>query len=86
MDEHKLHDNAKAFVVKDGAHLHSLKDLYGHLNTITDAHFNHHVNAERNDFADWVEHALGDKFLAMAMRQTRTKDDMRKAVFISMFK
>jgi hypothetical protein len=84
MDEHKL--EGKAFIVKNGAKLHSLKDLYGHLAVIADADFSHHVNELKNDFAEWIEHAHNDKFLAQAVRRAKTKEEIRKAVFIAMFR
>jgi hypothetical protein len=86
MDEHHIKDKSKAFVTRSGTQLHSLKDLYGHLSTISDEEYSHHVNAERNDFASWVEHVHGDRFLAQAMRRARSKEELQKAVFISMFR
>jgi hypothetical protein len=86
MDEHRLHDQGKSFVVKDGATLLSIKDLYGHLSTISDEHFRHHVNEHKNDFAIWVEDAHADKFLAAELRRSPSKDEMRKVLFIAMFR
>jgi hypothetical protein len=86
MDEHKLHDKDKAFIVKDGTKLHSIKDLYGHLAIIADDAFTHHVSEEKNDFASWIEHAHQDKFLAQAIRRGATKEEMRKTIFIAMFR
>jgi 3-deoxy-D-manno-octulosonate 8-phosphate phosphatase KdsC-like HAD superfamily phosphatase len=86
MDEHKLKDKAKTFIVKDGTALESIKDLYGHLSIITEEHFRHHVNEQKNDFAIWIEDAHGDKFLAAAVRQSPTKEGMRKVMFIAMFR
>ena len=66
--------------------LNSIKDLYGALSAISDEHFRHHVDDQKNDFAAWIEHAHGDKFLAAAMRQTKHKHEMQKIVFMAMFK
>ena len=85
MDEHKLKDTGKAFLTKDGTKLHSLKDLYGHLSTISLEEFGHHVNEHKNDFALWVEHAHGDKFLAKSLRQAKTKEQMQRAIFMALF-
>jgi hypothetical protein len=85
MDERKA-DAGKDFVLKDGTKLHSLKDLYGHLSTITDADFRHHVNEQKNDFASWVEHAHGDKYLAQSLRQAKSKEEIQKIIFIALFK
>ena len=85
MDEHKLKDKKKAFIVKDGTTLQSVKDLYGHLAIISDEHFKHHVNEKKNDFAVWIEDVHGDKFIAAAVRRARSKEEVRKAVFIALF-
>jgi hypothetical protein len=86
MDERKVKDKNKDFVVKDGTTLHSVKDLYGHLSVIKDEDFAHHVNEQRNDFAGWVETAVGDKFLAAAMRRAHDKSEMQRTLFMAMFR
>jgi hypothetical protein len=83
MDERKVKD---VFVLKDGTKLHSLKDLYGHLSTISEEDFSHHVNEQKNDFAAWIEHTHRDKFLAQSIRQAKSKEEMQKQIFISMFR
>jgi hypothetical protein len=86
MDEHRLHGKDHDFVTKGGATLHSLKDLYGVLSTMPEEEFAHHVTEGKNDFAAWVEHSHGDKFLAQQLRQAKSKEEMQKAIFISMFR
>ena len=86
MDTHKLKDDSKEFVLKNGTKLNSLKDLYGALSIISDDDFSHHVNETKNDFAIWIEHAHGEKFLAAAMRQTKHRHDLQKVVFMALFK
>jgi hypothetical protein len=86
MDEHRLHGYNEDFITKDGAKLHSLKDLYGHLSVMPEEEFRHHVNEHKNDFAAWVEHSHGDKFLAQAVRQAKTKEEVQKAIFIALFR
>jgi hypothetical protein len=85
MDEHKI-AKEKAFVVRDGTTLHSLKDLYGHLAVIKDEDFRHHVNEQKNDFAAWIEHVHGDRFLAASARRANTKEELQRTIFISMFR
>jgi hypothetical protein len=86
MDEHRLHDKKEDFTLKGGTTLHSLKDLYGALSTMSEEEFTHHVNEHKNDFASWIEHSHGDKFLAQQLRQAQSKEEMQKAIFISMFR
>jgi len=38
--------------------------------------FNHHVNEERNDFSEWINHAIGDKKLAKKLRKAPSKQVM----------
>ena len=86
MDEHRIKDKSTDFIVKDGTKLNSLKDLYGHLAVIKDEDFSHHVNEAKNDFANWIEHVHGDKFLAQAVRRAKSKEEIQKAIFISLFR
>lgn len=86
VDERKITDESQAFILKDGAKLHSLKDLYGQLSGMSDEEFSHHVNERKNDFAAWVEHTHGDKYLAQAMRQAKSREQMQKMMFIAMFR
>lgn len=62
------------------------EELYAALDGMTDSDFSKHVTKERNDFASWVEHELGDKFLAASMRRATNKEEMRKTLFVAMFR
>lgn len=62
------------------------ESLYAALGTMTDEEFSERVDGQRNDFASWVEHELGDKFLAASMRRAKDREEMRKALFIAMFR
>jgi hypothetical protein len=86
MDERRIENANFAFQTRDGARLESVKDLYGHLSAITDEAFAHHVQEGKNDFASWVEHAHNDKFLAAAIRRAKTKEEMRKMIFVGLFR
>jgi hypothetical protein len=86
MDKHRLKDEKEDFTLRDGTKLHSLKDLYGYLSTMSDADFSHHVTEHKNDFASWVEHSHKDKSLAQALRHAKSKEEMQKAIFIAMFR
>jgi hypothetical protein len=76
----------KPFVTRGRKKLATLAELHDHLQHVSDAEFEHHVHDDVNDFAAWVEHELHDKFLASAMRQATSKEGMRRAVFVAMFR
>jgi hypothetical protein len=85
MDSRRISSD-KSFVTKNGTRLESLKDFYGHLAIMSEEEFSHHVNAEKNDFASWIEHVHDDRFLAQAVRQEATKEGIRKTIFVAMFR
>jgi hypothetical protein len=68
------------FIVKDGPALQNLKDLQSALATITNEQFSHHVNSAKNDFYNWVYHAVKDEKLALQLSRSRSRDSMAKAV------
>jgi Family of unknown function (DUF5752) len=59
---------SQAFVLHDGESMRSLDDLSEAINLIEPELFQFHVNAEKNDFAAWVEHVFGEKDLAEQLR------------------
>jgi hypothetical protein len=63
----------KCFWVHHGPVLRDLRELRDALERqISDGQFAHHVGPERNDFADWVEHVLGEKTCARALRRVHS--------------
>jgi len=52
------------FYLKDGQVIKDLEDLLFALETMSDDVFSHHVNAERNDFANWIKDVIKNKDLA----------------------
>ena len=73
-------EDEKAFIMVDGAKLHSLDDLGLLLEAVEEAQFLHHVTTERNDFATWVRDAIGDAELADILLALHTAPAMAKAV------
>jgi len=63
----------KAFWLADGHKLMSLKELRNALTTIPSDVFNHHVNDQRNDFANWTKDVVRDSDLSDELRKTRTQ-------------
>lgn len=68
------------FRVKDGQILKDLADLRDALKIMSPTLFAHHVRADGNDFAQWVEHALSSPALAQLLREQKSADDMVKAI------
>jgi hypothetical protein len=65
------------------AHGRKAKDIEGLkkvLEKIDDIEFNHHVNDQRNDFANWVEGVFGEEELASKLRKAYNKEDMHDVV------
>lgn len=63
----------KAFWLADGHKLMNLKELRNALTTIPPDVFNHHVNDQRNDFANWTRDVVRDPDLSDDLRKTRTQ-------------
>lgn len=74
------------FTTKNGIDIHTIEELFEKLDTIDDKIFLEHVDKEKNDFASWVEFVIGDKFLSAAMRQAYTKQDLKKVLFMHLYK
>jgi hypothetical protein len=50
-------------------------ELRDTLSKIAEEIFFHHVNDEKNDFADWVQYVLRDDALAKALRKAKRTED-----------
>jgi hypothetical protein len=64
--------NEQSFWVTDGQVLNSLLALKEALAEMEKAVYSHHVSAEKNDFADWVEAVLCDMECALELRKAKT--------------
>jgi hypothetical protein len=65
-------DNQSSFWVKNGEILNSLVALSSALEKMEKAVFAHHVNKNRNDFADWVRDVLKDNECANDLRKAKS--------------
>lgn len=54
----------------------SIEELKEVLKSVDEAEFTHHVNNERNDFANWVEGVFKEKRLAKRMRGISDREGM----------
>lgn len=63
--------------------LHTLDELSEAINLIDPDTFHQHVNKDKNDFANWVEHVFGEVELAEQLRKFPTP--LRMMVSIEKF-
>ncbi len=68
------------FFLRKGSVLHDLKELEEALKIMDDEEFSHHVNTERNDFADWAENSLNKKKTAERMRKAKTREELISSI------
>lgn len=72
--------NGESFWLADGRILNSLLALHDALNEIEKETFGHHVNSDKNDFADWVESVLCDADCAADLRKAKSPKGAKTVV------
>jgi hypothetical protein len=70
------------FWAANGSVFKNIAELRDALFSMDDATFVHHMNAEKNDFANWIENALGDSLLAEKIRHLNKKDDAVREITV----
>lgn len=70
----------KAFWVSNGPVLKNISELTEGLKNMSPQTFLHHVNQQKNDFANWIKDAIGDSILAEQISKMKTKAAIQKAV------
>jgi hypothetical protein len=82
MEEEKLADvhPDETFKTSHGKEVKSLKHLQHVLEDISPESFKHHVNGEKNDFANWIRNAVKDPELADQMEQTVDFEETKELV------
>ncbi len=89
MDYDAVEEQEKMFYVKNGSVLRSVEELFEELQVIEQEDFEHHFSEEYhggNDFAEWIEHVIGDKFLAERVRRCEDREGLAKEIFAALFK
>src|SRR3989344_2588805 len=64
------------FRLKSGEVIKRIEELPRAMRKISDDEFYHHVNEEKNDFADWVQHVFGDEKLAGYIRPIKNRKEL----------
>lgn len=70
----------QCFWVQDGPILKNVAELPAALKNMSEETFQHHVDAEKNDFANWIGDVFGEHRLAETVRDTFSKAGMISAV------
>ena len=65
--------NDQCFWLESGPMIKDLNELKHALETMSDDQFAHHVNSERNDFANWVHNVLDDTELSGKLKRCKTR-------------
>ncbi len=68
------------FWVNNGPVLAGVGELKTALLAMSDEQFAHHVTAEKNDFAKWVEEVLGDGQSAQALKRAKTRKAAARSI------
>ncbi len=78
--QHKHVTGDKQFWLHDGRVLQTLHQLEENLLDMKKDVFKHHVNATKNDFANWADELYGDKALTNAIRKAKTPKVMASVI------
>jgi len=62
----------KRFWLCDGGVLSNMVQLRNSLKRMSDGVFTYHVNAERNDFKNWIMDVVGDRKLAVSISKLKS--------------
>ena len=68
------------FFLHDGRVLANLIDLRDALSNMSQETFSRHVNADKNDFAVWVEQVLQDGELGLQLKRVKTQKTAKQKV------
>lgn len=81
LKELKFYQNVSeeySFYLKDGRIIRNLKELLDILKNIDKGTFKHHVNANKNDFSNWIKDVLNEHELAEKIKKSKSKEEMIK--------
>ena len=63
----------KEFYLTDGRRLKNINELAMALKDMSADIFHHHVNKDKNDFANWINDVIGSKNLAKKLSNVKNK-------------
>jgi len=68
------------FITHEGDPLKNVGELLTYIHSLDEATFKEFVNEEKNDFYNWINHAVGDKELAARIQNVSSKADVTKEI------
>ena len=68
------------FWTREGRGIDSIRSLAAEIDSMPDWVLQHHVNSNNNDFANWIDDAFGEHWLAAKVRSAKTKAQMKMAL------
>ena len=68
------------FILSNGMKIKNPIELAESLRTMSNKVFEHHVNFHKNDFSNWIKHAIKDNELADNISKARSKNEMIKLI------
>lgn len=69
------------FMLITGARLRNIKELADALENIDISHYEHHVNENKNDFANWIKDVFEEFDLAEKIKTAKNKDHARFIIY-----
>ncbi len=81
MNRSVLTEPSTYFWLRSGTGLRSIQELANVLPSLSQDEFSHHVNAEKNDFANWILHIFGEGRLAEQLRRCTARDELQSMLY-----
>ena len=69
------------FVLVTGEKLRNIKELADTLENIDNFHYQHHVNENKNDFANWIRDVFEEFDLAEKIKTAKNKNHTRLIIY-----
>ncbi len=83
--EEDIHPD-KYFYARDGTVIKNINHLFEELQHMPDEVFEYHVNDEKNDLYHWIKDVFGEYKLAQNVKDARSREEVIKHVFVSLFR
>lgn len=71
----------KYFTACNGLVIKNIKELAMVMDELSEQDFNHHVNAEKNDFSAWIRNVFEQDSLSQSLESMQDRRDMQIALF-----
>lgn len=68
-----VHESNTFKLHKTEIEIHNVYELADALEIMSDESYGHHVNANKNDFAEWVKEVIKDQGLSLALEHSRDR-------------